>query len=48
MSEKPECLPKTARGVAIAFAFLLLAWLATRYLDADLRKAIVFSGFGLC
>jgi hypothetical protein len=41
-----------ARGVislVVAAAVLaVLLWIADSYLDPGLRKAIIFSGFGLC
>ena len=36
-----------AISVAIAFA-VVLYWITANYLDQELRKAIVYSGFGMC
>lgn len=44
--------PVLARRVgAMVLAGIILAalfWIASAYLHSDLRKAIIFSGFGLC
>lgn len=36
------------RLVVAAAVFAMLIWIAGAYLDPGLRKAIIYSGFGMC
>lgn len=39
---------KRLNALLVTAAMMALFWIATAYLQPDLRQAIVFSGFGLC
>lgn len=43
----PKIRPFLAALIAAAI-LAALSWIALAYLQPDLRKAIVYSGFGLC
>lgn len=39
---------KVMAAMAVSTGIALLRWMGLAYLQPELRKAIVFSGFGLC
>lgn len=44
-----ELMVKKVAGIFLAITFVtILFWIAEKYLDPGLRKAIVYSGFGMC
>lgn len=46
---RADSLAGKVKGALLAIALgAILCWIAERYLDPALRKAIVFSGFGMC
>ena len=48
MNRRASIRRAVATALGVVLALLAFAALAAAYLGADLRRAVVFSGFGLC